>query len=175
MRWYDTSPASPNSRHHAYYNLLKIGRWLADRHPEVTEPGLWTREIAAVCIAAVGRMKIGQYCDPQTNHRRTKGKPLKPSAKSDILGRLRIFFKDLQEWGLIERKFDPMRVLATPKSIRCLIAPDPRVISDEIWAKLLHAGLNLTAEDLPKNECGGDLPTRVAWYPLDMVRAVAAV
>lgn len=175
VRWYDTSPASPNSRHHTYYNLLTIGRWLAACHPDVTEPGLWTREIAADCIAAVDRMKIGQYSDPQTSHRRTKGKPLKPSAKSDILGRLRIFFKDLQEWGLIDRRFDPMRVLATPKSIRRLIAPDPRIISDEIWAKLLHAGLNLTAEDLPKNECGGDPPTRLPWYPLDMVRAGAAV
>ena len=38
-----------------------------------------------------------------------------------------------------------------PRSIAALIGPDPRVIADEIWAKLMWAGLNLTRDDLPKH------------------------
>ena len=43
-----------------------------------------------------------------------------------------------------------------PRSIAALIGPDPRVIADEVWAKLMWAGLNLTAEDLPstRNQAG---------------------
>ena len=39
--------------------------------------------------------------------------------------------------------------MTTPKSLIALIGPNPRVIADDIWAKLVWAGLNLTAEDLP--------------------------
>ena len=61
----------------------------------------------------------------------------------------RAFFRDLQEWEWIPRRFDPARALSTPRSLRALIGPDPRVIADDIWAKLLWAGLNLEAADLP--------------------------
>ena len=62
---------------------------------------------------------------------------------------LRIFFRDLQEWELIPRRFDPMRHLTTPKSLVALIGPNPRIIADDVWAKLVWAGLNLVADDLP--------------------------
>ncbi len=79
---------------------------------------------------------------------------------------LRRFFRDCQEWEWIPRKFSPERALATPRSITALIKPNPRVIADDIWAKLLWAGLNLTEEDLPKKEIGS-YP-----YPLRMVQAI---
>ncbi len=41
------------------------------------------------------------------------------------------------------------RALATPRSVAALIGTDPRVIADDVWAKLLWAGLNLHAADLP--------------------------
>ena len=49
------------------------------------------------------------------------------------------------------------------------IGPQPRVLSDDVWAKLLWAGLNLDEGDLP-----------AAWitrgfYPITMVRAMAIV
>ena len=47
--------------------------------------------------------------------------------------------------------------------------PHPRVLSDDVWAKLLWAGLNLADEDLPNN-CGGH-----HHYPLSMIRAVTIV
>src|SRR5450755_1386844 len=55
------------------------------------------------------------------------------------------------------------------RSIRALIGPDPRVIADEVWAKLMWAGLNLTVEDLPVHRAAGP------WYPLELVRAVAVL
>ena len=36
-----------------------------------------------------------------------------------------------------------------PRSVSALIGTDPRVIADDVWAKLLWAGLNLEAADLP--------------------------
>ena len=40
----------------------------------------------------------------------------------------------------------PARALALPRSVAALIGTNPRVIADEVWAKLLWAGLNLEPE-----------------------------
>ena len=81
---------------------------------------------------------------------------------------VRTFFHDCQEWEWIPCRFDPVRAFATPRSIRALIGPNPRVIADDIWAKLLWAGLNLETGDLPANAAG-------QFYPLELVRALALV
>ncbi|MGI4832437.1 MAG: hypothetical protein ACRYFK_03150, partial [Janthinobacterium lividum] len=52
-----------------------------------------------------------------------------------------------------------------------LIGPNPRVIADDVWAKLLWAGLNLTEDDLPATMFG----QRPTFYPLAMVRALSTV
>ena len=75
------------------------------------------------------------------------------------------FFRDCQEWEWFPRRFDPSRALAVPRSIAPLIATDPRVIADDLWAKLLWAGLNLEAEDLPGNSAD-------TYYPMELIRAV---
>ena len=49
----------------------------------------------------------------------------------------RTFFRDCQEWEWIPRRFDPARALARPAQRRALIGTDPRVIADDVWAKLL--------------------------------------
>jgi hypothetical protein len=41
--------------------MLRMGRWLAAEHPEVREPGQWTRELCAAWVAAVDRLRIGDY------------------------------------------------------------------------------------------------------------------
>jgi hypothetical protein len=46
-----------------------------------------------------------------------------------------------------------------------LIGTDPRVIADDVWAKLLWAGLNLVADDFPASSAG-------SYYPVELVRAV---
>jgi hypothetical protein len=74
------------------------------------------------------------------------------------------FFRDLQEWEWVSRRFDPAHALRTPRTVRALLGPDPRVIADEIWAKLLWAGLNVEAADLPT----ADGRT----YPVELIRAI---
>ena len=77
------------------------------------------------------------------------GGPLSPRSKAHLIWSLRTFFRDLQEWEWIERRFDPRRAFALPRSIKTLISRDPRVISDDVWAKLMWAGLNLD----PRRTC----------------------
>ena len=68
---------------------------------------------------------------------------ISPRTKAHNLVATRTFFRDCQEWEWIGRRFDPNRALALPRSVAALIGTDPRVIADEVWAKLLWAGLNL--------------------------------
>src|SRR6202011_471002 len=108
-------------------------------------------------------------------HIKSSGKILAPCTRADRICSLRIFFRDLQEWELIPRRFDPMRHLTAPKSLTALIGPNPRVIADDIWAKLVWAGLNLTAEDLPRRGPAGRGRSRPTSYPIEMVRALAVI
>ena len=52
-------------------------------------------------------------------------------------------------------------------SIQAQLGPNPRVLADDVWAKLLWAGLNLEKADLPRGS-GDSAP----FYPLALVRAV---
>jgi hypothetical protein len=66
-----------------------------------------------------------------------RGQILAPNTRAGRISILRVFFRDLQEWELIPRRFDPMRSMITPKSLLALIGPNPRAIADDVWAKLL--------------------------------------
>ncbi len=156
------------SADHGYYQLLKAGRWFTARHPEAPSPADVTAEIAAEFVAAVSVMKIGEWT--QVHHSSDRlGQPLLPRAKNGLLGAVRYFFRDCQEWGWIPIRFNPLRVLRTPRSILHLIGPAPRVISKDAWAKLLWAAMNLVYEDLPLSK------DKKSVYPLELVRAVAVV
>lgn len=76
--------------------------------------------------------------------------------------------------GRIPVRFNPFQALATPRSVRCLIGPDPRIIQDAVWAKLLWAGLNLTDQELSKPD---DLHARGYghFYPATLVKALVLV
>ena len=139
----------------------------------MTSPEQWTRELAAEYVAMVDHMKIGDWTsNVGTGDKRQTGNPIKPATKAGYLSALRTFFHDAQEWNWTPRRFDPSRVFATPKSVSKLIGPKPRVIADDIWAKLLHAGLNLKETDLPFQV--GE--KRQAYlYPLLFVQAVVVV
>lgn len=165
QRWESTSTLAQTTRRGMRTALLKAGRWLQLCHPEVTSPAQWDRELAASYVAAIDRMRAGDYVGPQARGRIQERKPLSPRSKDTYLGALRVFFADCQEWGWIPRCFDPWQVFATPRSIKALIGPAPRTVAPDIWAKLLWAGLNLTTEDL---SC-----TRS--YPIEFVRALATV
>ena len=58
-RWHDTSTLTPDVRANIRVNVAKAGRWLAAEHPEITEPGQWTRATCAAWVAAVDRMAVG--------------------------------------------------------------------------------------------------------------------
>jgi len=154
-----------------YYPLLKVGRWLKVHHPEVTSPADFTYELAAEFVSAVNEMKVGEWSDASQRKRLVAERivqPLRPNAKNRILESMRVFLSDCQEWGWIPVRINPHRALRTPRSIRNLIGPDPRVVDKEAWAKLLWSAMNLEEEDLPTTK--GQLI-----YPLEMVRAVAVV
>ncbi len=163
-RWLATSTLS--SREHVHMYLLKVGRWLAEAHPDVRSPEQWDQELAVGYVAAVDRMKTGDWGAWWAQHNpRRAGKPSQPRSKDHQIYAARAFFRDLQEWGWIPVRFDPGRCIRTPRSIANLIGPDPRTIDDVVWAKLVAAGLDLGDEDLPRG-CP---------YPVGLIRALAAV
>lgn len=164
-RWHATSTLSPKVRATVRTLMAKVGRWLAVEHPDITEPGQWTRQTCAAWVAAVDRMCVGDYVQRRDHLHGRSGRPISPRTKSHILTCTRTFFRDCQEWEWIPRRFDPVRALALPRSVAALIATNPRVIADEVWAKLLWAGLNLEADDLPGNQAD-------TYYPMALIRAV---
>jgi integrase len=164
-RWHGTSALSPRVRDSIRATLLKAGRWAEAEQPQAADPASWTRQTCAAWVAAVDRMKVGDYLQRTAGLKDQLGKPLEAATKAGHLAALRTFFRDLQEWEQIPRRFDPQRALAVPRSIAALLGPDPRVIADDIWAKLMFAGLNLEAGDLPQAQAGD-------FYPLELVRAV---
>jgi integrase len=162
-RWYATSTLTPRARGGIRSNLLKAGRWAQAEHPQAGDPAAWSRQTCAAWVAAVDRMGVGDYV--QRTIGLELGKPLQAATKAQMISAMRRFFLDAQDWEWLPRRFDPYRVLATPRSVAALLGPNPRVIADEIWAKLLWAGLNLTEEDLPPSNAG-------FFYPIELVRAV---
>jgi integrase len=79
---------------------------------------------------------------------------------------LRTFFRDCHEWEWFPRRFDPNRSLQLPVSVKSLIGPDPRIVADDVWAKLVWAGLNLEECDLRLTG------SQHHFYPLALVRAM---
>ncbi len=117
-RWRETATLQPESKKLVYYEMLLVGRWLAQVHPDITSPQQWTRELAADYVAMITTLTNGQWASGITNLPKTKvGQPATAATKSRYLSGMRTFFRDIQEWGWIPRRFDPMRVFATPTSL----------------------------------------------------------
>ncbi|MDE3077193.1 MAG: tyrosine-type recombinase/integrase, partial [Chloroflexota bacterium] len=170
QRWQDTSTLSPKVRHAYYLLQLKAGRWVTCEHPDCVSPEAWTRDLAVTYVAVVDRLTIGELAARTERLASQKvGKPLTPKAKVHHIAAMSAFFRDCQEWGWLPRRFDPRRCFAVPRSIRALIGPNPRVLADDVWAKLLWAGTNLAEADLSRHFNSGHS------YPLPMVRALALV
>jgi integrase len=164
-RWHATSTLTPKVRATIRNIMAKAGRWLAVEHPEITEPGQWTRATCAAWVAAVDRMSVGDWTQRRDALGGRGGQPVSPRTKAHNLMATRVFFRDCQEWEWIPRRFDPNRALGLPRSVAALIGTNPRVIADEVWAKLLWAGLNLAPTDLPGNSAD-------TFYPRELIRAV---
>jgi len=171
-RWHGTSTLRPSSRNGVRSRLLVVGRWLKATHPEVSSPDQWTRQLAAEYVAAAGQFRAGQFVDD----RRTvyPDKLLSASSRFAHISSLRCFFTDLLLWELIPYRFDPRQTFRYPRSLALLRTPNPRIIAEDVWAKLLWAGLNLELSDLPrsKNSWSEAAGPR---YPLSLIRALAVV
>lgn len=119
------------------------------------------------------KMRIGDWSTPLGVAASRFGEPTKASAIASHLRCVRAFFRDLQEWEWIAPRFAPAQTLVPSRAILAKIGPAPRVIADDIWAKLIWAALNLSESDLrdrSKREGWSDQPLR---YPLALVRALA--
>jgi hypothetical protein len=86
-RWRQTSTHARRTQLGIYYQLLKAGRWLTQTHSEITSPAQWTRRLAAEHVAAVARMKVGDWSSGvQLYSEAKRGQPL--LARSKWYGRL---------------------------------------------------------------------------------------
>jgi len=174
--WYENGTCSVRLRRADYYFVLAVGRWLAAEHPTITSPEQWDRNLAVQCLTMITNMKCGDWRAPGVapwGWRRHYGRPLRPATKMQNYTAMRTFFADLQEWGVIPPRFDPYRSFSPPRSVKALIGAAPRVIADDVWAKLLWAGLNLTPEDFARGKKrNGEIHT---FHPIEMTRAVTLV
>lgn len=169
--WYENSTLTPAARLRHYYRLLCVGRWLSATHPNVCSPADWTRSTAAEAVAMLASQTSGEWSHLPPERIRNFGRPY--AANTRVLGMisLRMFFQDLQNWERIQPRFEPYRAFRAPRSITSLIERNPRIIADDIWAKVVWAGMNLTANDLSQQghgECSH-------YYPLTLVRALTMV
>ena len=76
-------------------------------------------------------MKVGEWANPGGMYRDRRGKMMMPAARARMLGHIRTFFHDLQEWGWIPVRFSPERVFRAPRSLTSLVGPEPRIVADD--------------------------------------------
>lgn len=169
-RWRSTSTLSPKAQSAYASQLLMVGRWATAAYGAAGAPARWTRETAAAAVAMILGKRVGEWALPVT-YRRLKdpGRPLLPRTQIHFLNALACFFADCQEWEWIPRRFHPARTFAIPRSVLAKVNFQPRVINDDIWAKLVWAGLNFTEADLPSSWDNRH------FYPLSMMRGVVLV
>jgi integrase len=170
QRWRTTTTLAPKTREAYYSQIVQVGRWATATYGEAADPAGWTREMAAACVAMILNKRCGDWTPAATLGRLVDvGRPVQPRTQLHFLNAMCCFFRDCQEWEWIPRRLDATRAFAQPRSVRARVGPHPRVLSDDVWAKLLWAGLNLEERDLP-----------AAWitrgfYPIPMVRGLAIV
>jgi len=173
LQWYHFSDLAPQVKKSYLYRLFRAGRWLAEYYPDVTNPHQWTSKLAAEYVTVVDHMQTGDFSSSDYREKKMRGvtpQPLAAPTKEKLIVALRVFFDDLyEEPHNVPRRFDPARALRTPQTILKQLGPNPRDLNPVLWAKIVHAALNLAEEDLPRGATGGLL------YPLELVRAVAAV
>jgi integrase len=176
LRWRRISTHEPSTVRGMFSTILVAGRWAAEKHPDRIGPDKWTRDMAAEYVGDTMTATMGQWAGVNRNRTRW-GQPLSAVGKAQRMDTLRSFFGDLIEWEWIHAGFDPKSVLSLPLSIRAQMGPNPRIIDDVAWAKLMAAGLALDAEDL--NGYGTPAARQVGhrdtYYPIAMVRALVGV
>ncbi|MEV5047950.1 tyrosine-type recombinase/integrase [Streptomyces griseoincarnatus] len=176
LRWRKFSTHEPGTIRSMFSVILIGGRWAAEKHPDVISPDQWTRDIAAEYIADTMQATVGQWAGHNRNRSRF-GQPISAGGRAARIDSIRGFFCDLIEWEWIKPRFDPRRVMSMPLSLRAQMGPNPRIIDDASWAKLMAAGLTLNSEDLMPYGSGRARKAgwKATYYPVEMVRAMVAV
>jgi integrase len=180
IAWYDqTVDLNLNTRRHATFNMLVIGRWLHQHAPDVRTPEQWTEELAFRFRRDICSWTQGQYGGERVRHQLASqgslDKLLSPSAIAHYLTELRRYLTDFTRRpyavaGASARKirldFSPKEVLTAPDPIkRAIDEANPRDIDVQIWAKLAIAAATLAESDLPKG----------VHYSLNFYRALGLV
>ena len=168
QRWRNASPASERTREATFLDLAMAGRWLAHHCPGVTSPADWTMDLAVGYVRYVEQRRIGDLLTKPRDVPRS-GEPMSPRGKESLIGAARCFFRDLQNWEMIPRHFNPERGFAIPKQILRAKCFNPRPIDEAFWLKLRTASLSLTTGDMPTPGTRWNSPR----YPIEMVRALA--
>jgi hypothetical protein len=120
--WFDTSTLCLNSRRRSYYTLLNIGRWVGHEHMEPS-PVRWTRDLAAKCVGMVIRIRNGEWTKLSVSVR-NPGQPTAANTKASTLSILRRFFRDLQEWETIPRRFQSSAGIRNSEDTDCSDRPE---------------------------------------------------
>ena len=177
QRWRRLSTHEPGTVRGMFTAILVAGRWGSEKYPDAISPELWTRDMAAEYVADTVTAVHGQWA-PNNRNRSRWGQPLSAAGKAARMNGLRGFFCDLIEWEWIKPRFDPPQVLSLPLSVRAQMGPNPRIIDEISWAKLMAAGLTLNVEDVKEygTPAGRDAAeSRRLFYPIEMVRALVGV
>ncbi|HVK24775.1 MAG TPA: hypothetical protein VM677_25730 [Actinokineospora sp.] len=116
-------------------------------------------------MTALDRMNVGDHAQRTAGLNDRIGQPLEASTNHVQLSAIRRFFADCQEWELLPRRFDPQNARWQPRAVSPRWLPNQRVTSDELWAKLLWAGLNLDGDNLAPTQVGH-------FYPVELFRVV---
>jgi len=176
LRWRALSTREPATTRAMFSGILVAGRWAAEHHPDAVDPQAWTRDIAAEYVADTMHAVNGQWGGGNRN-RTDFGRALGPSGKANRIDSIRGFFCDLIEYEWIRARFDPRRVLSLPLSVRAHLGPNPRIIEDAAWAKLMAAGLTLTAEDMRPYGTPSAIASgyHASYYPIELVRALVGI
>lgn len=140
-RWEAASTLSQSSRSSASHSLHLAGRWLARCHPTITSPAEWTIDTAHDWVRYVSDRRLGDDAAELCRVRRP-GEPGGALHRIRLIAAVRVFFRDLLDWELIERRFDPFRALRVPRDIQRAVGPNPRPIDDAFWLKLRTAALS---------------------------------
>jgi len=165
--------------------MLMACRWLAHRHPQITEPSHWTRELAIQYVAYVcNGATVYDYASPKRRQlfanylQQRQGEPLKATGIRKRIAGVRNFFRCLQKYSYeidgegvprLEINWNPSDALATPRHVLAQLQPNPRNIEEEAWLKLVWIACTLNAETVQ------DIAAGTRMYPLPMVRAIALV
>jgi hypothetical protein len=165
-RFIRTAPIEIATKKGYFGELIQVGRWLNDIHPDIVHPKQWTRNLAAEYIGELMNFTVGRYALP--NNPTIDKKRMQKLAPQAILSRLtalRSAYKYSVEWGWFRARFDPASSLRIPSSLSAQLKSAPRDVDDDIWAKLVAAAISFRPEDFPP----------LIQYPMPFVRAVAIV